>query len=157
VGDAEREDAVRALGEHMSAGRLDLEEYGERTARVATTKTRGDLLDLFSDLPEPRPRFADPVPDAQWPAERTGPSENRPVLQRLYPALMPISVIVAAVLYFSVARGVFLVFLLPIAVAVLGGSMVGDRSRQEQRRAVRHERRYRGPGRWSDRRGDDRA
>ncbi|MFD1049676.1 DUF1707 domain-containing protein, partial [Kibdelosporangium lantanae] len=57
VGDAEREEALRALGDHMSAGRLDIDEYGDRTARVATSKTRGDLLVLFMDLPEPKPRF----------------------------------------------------------------------------------------------------
>ena len=44
ISDAEREDALGKLGEHMSAGRLDIDEYGERSARVATAKTRGELL-----------------------------------------------------------------------------------------------------------------
>ncbi|WP_424189496.1 DUF1707 SHOCT-like domain-containing protein [Actinokineospora sp. G85] len=55
VGDAEREAALRALGEHMSAGRLEIEEYGERTARVTAARTRGELAALFDDLPPPRP------------------------------------------------------------------------------------------------------
>ncbi len=41
IGDAEREHALRALGEHMGLGRLDVEEYGERSARITTAKTRG--------------------------------------------------------------------------------------------------------------------
>ena len=62
VSDTEREDALGKLGEHMSAGRLDIDEYGERTAKVATAKTRGEVLGLFGDLPEPRPAFGQPVP-----------------------------------------------------------------------------------------------
>ena len=51
VSDTEREDALEKLGEHLSAGRLDIDEYGERSAKVTTAKTRGELLDLFGDLP----------------------------------------------------------------------------------------------------------
>lgn len=57
VGDAEREDAMRALGEHMSGGRLDLDEYAERTAQVTAARTWSELTALFTDLPEPHPSF----------------------------------------------------------------------------------------------------
>jgi DUF1707 SHOCT-like domain len=36
ISDAEREDAISKLGEHMSVGRLGVDEYGERTAKAAS-------------------------------------------------------------------------------------------------------------------------
>ena len=71
ISDSEREDALEKLGEHMSAGRLDIDEYGERSARVATAKTRGELLGLFGDLPEPKPAFGQPKSALPVPRERT--------------------------------------------------------------------------------------
>ncbi|MBB5893493.1 DUF1707 SHOCT-like domain-containing protein [Kutzneria kofuensis] len=62
IGDTEREQALAALGEHMSAGRLDIDEYGERSARVTTARTRGELVALFADLPDPKPAFGAPAP-----------------------------------------------------------------------------------------------
>ncbi|GAB1511176.1 DUF1707 domain-containing protein [Actinophytocola sp. KF-1] len=64
IGTAEREDAVRLLGEHMSEGRLALEEYEERTAAALEARTRGDLKPLFRDLPAPFPAFMTPPPAA---------------------------------------------------------------------------------------------
>jgi hypothetical protein len=57
IGDAEREEAFTALGEHMSAGRLAIDEYGDRSTKVAAARTRSDLVVLFTDLPAPRPAF----------------------------------------------------------------------------------------------------
>ena len=51
IGDAEREAAVTALGEHYAAGRLTLEEYDERTSRAYAARTLADLWPLFRDLP----------------------------------------------------------------------------------------------------------
>jgi len=63
VGTAERESAVRLLGEHFSAGRLQVEEYEERVGRAIEARTRGDLRPMFADLPAPCPAFmAPPVP-----------------------------------------------------------------------------------------------
>ncbi|PZS35924.1 MAG: hypothetical protein DLM61_01175 [Pseudonocardiales bacterium] len=61
IGDAEREEAFAALGEHMSAGRLAIDEYGDRSAKVAAARTRNDLVVLFTDLPAPRPAFGSPT------------------------------------------------------------------------------------------------
>ena len=55
VGDTERNSALEALGEHLSAGRLDIEEYGERSAKVTVARTTADLTALFTDLPAPHP------------------------------------------------------------------------------------------------------
>ncbi|HEX2130466.1 MAG TPA: DUF1707 domain-containing protein [Actinophytocola sp.] len=60
VGTAERESAVRLLGEHFSAGRLQVEEYEERVGRALEARTRGDLRPLFADLPAPYPPFMVP-------------------------------------------------------------------------------------------------
>jgi hypothetical protein len=55
VGDAEREAAMSMLGEHLSRGRLDLAEFETRTGLVAAARTRGELEELFVDLPAPHP------------------------------------------------------------------------------------------------------
>ena len=51
IGDAEREAAVTALGEHYAAGRLTKEEFDERSEAAWTARTSGDLAPLFGDLP----------------------------------------------------------------------------------------------------------
>ena len=53
IGDAERESAVVALGEHFAAGRLDKDEFDERTAAALTATTQSALGPLFVDLPAP--------------------------------------------------------------------------------------------------------
>lgn len=158
IGDTERESALTALGEHMSAGRLDIEEYGDRTAKVSAAKTRGELSALFTDLPAPHPAFgakttptAVPVPQ-QPPAGPPMPiNAGMPMSQRLMAAAMPMAVILAVLLFFT-AGHMWEFFLIPAAVGILGGVIWGDdwkhnqrmvRDRQrEERRAIR--RRYRG-------------
>jgi hypothetical protein len=54
IGDADREAAVRALGEHYAAGRLTKEEYDERAGIAWTAKTNSVLWPLFADLPRPQ-------------------------------------------------------------------------------------------------------
>ncbi|WP_350278231.1 DUF1707 domain-containing protein [Kribbella sp. HUAS MG21] len=53
IGDSEREDAVRRLGEHYEAGRLSAEEHSERVDQALQAKTGADLDALFTDLPGP--------------------------------------------------------------------------------------------------------
>jgi hypothetical protein len=53
IGDDERAAAMQALDEHLSAGRLEPDEYGDRVAKVSVARTREDLEVLFVDLPEP--------------------------------------------------------------------------------------------------------
>ncbi|MCE7005999.1 DUF1707 domain-containing protein [Kibdelosporangium philippinense] len=62
IGTSEREDAVRALAEHMTQGRLDVSEYDQRVALANAAKTRAELAEIFEDLPEPNPVRALPVP-----------------------------------------------------------------------------------------------
>jgi hypothetical protein len=53
IGNAERQQAMDALDVHMSAGRLDPDEYGERVAQASVARTTADLEPLFIDLPAP--------------------------------------------------------------------------------------------------------
>ena len=51
IGDAERDNAAAALGEHYATGRLTKEEYEERAERVWAARFQTDLEPLFVDLP----------------------------------------------------------------------------------------------------------
>ncbi len=155
VSDTEREDALGKLGEHMSAGRLDLEEYGERTAQVTAAKTRGELLDLFGDLPEPRPAFGRPAPPPV-PAAARQPSLGHKVA----PVLIPIAAVVLALGLIFLVKLPF-IFLLPfIFIAASGSRWRGyDQRRREQYRREARDRGdyYRGHrGRMHDRWRDER-
>lgn len=143
IGDTERESALSALNEHMSAGRLDIDEYGDRTARVATAKTRGDLLALFGDLPSPHPVFGmpapQPVPEPEWaPAPPALAQRNYAMRQRLAASAVPLAALVALALFFVVHFWV--VFLIPAAVVLLSGAVFGD-DWKHQRRMMREQQR----------------
>lgn len=62
IGDPERQDALRMLGEHMSAGRLEITEYEDRSRGAAAARFRSELDGLFEDLPVPRPDERNPEP-----------------------------------------------------------------------------------------------
>lgn len=117
IGDAEREDGLRALGEHMAAGRLTVDEYGDRSAKVATARTRGELLSLFSDLPEPRPRFHAPAPVFAAPPMPMPYLPSRPLGLRVSSALIPIAIVAGIFLAFRF--GFFPFIVLPIIVAIM--------------------------------------
>ncbi len=97
VGDAEREAAVAALGEHFAAGRLTPEELDERFSAAWAARTGGDLSVLFADLPQPH-------------AGRTQP---RPVTRRPRPARFPL------VPALALALGVALLTPVPFLVVLL--------------------------------------
>src|SRR5919112_1100620 len=62
IGTAERTAAMKALDEHLAAGRLEIEEYGERSARAANAVTAPELAALFDDLPAPHPELPGVAP-----------------------------------------------------------------------------------------------
>jgi hypothetical protein len=72
--DADRAAVATVLGQHMSAGRLTLDEYDERLSRAYAAKTYGELAELTADLPAsvPPPRPA-PQP-AAGPARPPAPA-----------------------------------------------------------------------------------
>ena len=118
VGDTERQQALQVLGEHMSAGRIDVEEYGERSAKITVAKTRGDLMALFHDLPDPRPQFV--VPMTMYPEPSRAPA------RKWEGAVVPVVGVAVAILFFAVVKNP-LIFLLIPAVAIVWGQWNGRR------------------------------
>jgi TM2 domain-containing membrane protein YozV len=53
IGTAEREQAVKALGEHFAQGRLEPAEFEERMTAAYAARTAAELDRLFEDLPAP--------------------------------------------------------------------------------------------------------
>ena len=80
IGDAERNSAMDALGEHLSSGRIDLDEFGTRSAQVTQARTVADLRALFIDLPAPHPTLPGPAPAP--PAPVVEPDRRRPLRRR---------------------------------------------------------------------------
>jgi len=93
IGDAEREAAVEALGEHFAAGRLTKDEYDERAERAWAARTSSQLYPLFADLPRPQARRVE---------EPSGPSRGRGRSPHRHPGwwqgawMMPVVMIVIA-------------------------------------------------------------
>lgn len=138
ISDAEREDALGKLGEHMSAGRLDIDEFGERSARVATAKTRGELLGLFGDLPEPKPAFGQPVPYPGAPAPR-----ERSRLEKFAPVAVPVvAILMVAGVFIVLKIGFFVPFLILFLVlnSRRGGGHRWPGRPPNRPRGMRHER-----------------
>lgn len=147
IGDAEREQALRALGEHMSAGRLDIDEYGDRSARVSSARTRNDLVALFTDLPAPRPSFrtATPaVPDPAVPAPKSGwrmfPGEiTGPIIGATWVSAVFIGPAVGASWLFGVAIAVSIILGSLTRKGGCGGRHPWRQHRHERRRMIRDE------------------
>ena len=98
IGDAERDEAIVLLREHMSAGRITAEEFDERMSAALTAKTRGELTVLFNDLPGRAP--GDPYP-VHTPAPVQPVNQQRPAKQSRYKSLavvVAVLVILAMVL-----------------------------------------------------------
>lgn len=133
VSDPEREDALRMLGEHMATGRLDLTEYGERTAKATAAKTRGEVSELFADLPDPRPAFGRPAPP---PVAGPAVPRQRSLGERIAPVLVPVAAIVAVVLFLTVFK-FWMIFLLPAVAAAATGRWNGDAHRGHRRQRRR--------------------
>ena len=134
IGTTERNAAMKALDEHLAAGRLQIEEYGERSAIAANAATAPELAALFDDLPAPHPTlpgFTAPLPAVAPPPAPRGPS----TLEVWGPRLMAVSPFIALALFLITHS--FVVFLLiPAAAAVL-------RHHDQDPRHHRNRRRYR--------------
>jgi hypothetical protein len=57
IGNSERDEALKVLGDHFAEGRLPVSEYDERVSKAVQAETRADLKPLFDDLPPPHPAF----------------------------------------------------------------------------------------------------
>lgn len=56
ITDADRDEALDRLAEHYAAGRLDKDEFDERSDAVWTARTGSDLAPIFADLQPRTPR-----------------------------------------------------------------------------------------------------
>ena len=72
LSDAERADAMNALGHALGEGRLSLSEYDERCREVAAAQVRADLDPLFADIPQ---RPGEKYPEPGQALEQRPPSE----------------------------------------------------------------------------------
>jgi hypothetical protein len=122
VGNTERSAAMKALDEHLAAGRLEVEEYGERSALAATATTAPQLAALFDDLPAPHPPLpgiAGPPPPAATPAP---PVPRGPSATEVWgPRLMALTPLLAVALFLLTRQWLFLL-LIPV-----GGALVRSR------------------------------
>lgn len=134
VGDAERNSALEALGEHLGAGRLDLDEYGTRSSAASVARTVGDLRALFVDLPPPYPKLPGTALPARRPASTPSraagnfparpSSDARTRNQRIASVALAASGIISLLLFFVVKNWV--VFLLPALIAVIASAAWGS-------------------------------
>jgi len=148
IGDAERESALQALGEHMKAGRLQVDEYSERSTQVAEARTADQLSALFTDLPEPHPVLPG---QAVARAEEGAVEPRRPggtPMQRAAGGLIGLSWMGAIALVVAAGVGWWVIFV-PIALSVLCGSVWGKGwQRDVHERQDRRERRDHHRGRY---------
>ncbi|WP_439376711.1 DUF1707 SHOCT-like domain-containing protein [Amycolatopsis lexingtonensis] len=116
LSDAERQDALDVLEEHVRSGRLDIDEYGSRTAKVTAAKRVSELVPLFDDLPSPRPSAL--LNGASAPV--TAPAGETALSQFLTRSAVPIAIVLAiAVLILSRGRLLIISVALPLVVAAL--------------------------------------
>ena len=79
ISDADRATALDLLSEQYAVGRLDKDEFDERSDAVWTAKTRGDLAPIFADLAPP-PREYSPGRRGPWGRRGWFPLPLAPVL-----------------------------------------------------------------------------
>jgi hypothetical protein len=89
IGDAEREQAATALGEHYAQGRLTADEHAERLELVWQARTRAELQPLFRDLPDPARR----TPSEDRPSRSRRGGDFRPPLFAVLAVLLVLTVI----------------------------------------------------------------
>jgi Domain of unknown function (DUF1707) len=121
IGNAERTAAMKALDEHLAAGRLEIEEYGERSARAANAVTAPELAALFDDLPAPHPELPGVTPPLPVVAPPSAlPARPEPSGMQVWaPRLVALSPIIAIALFLLTRQWVFFL-LIPAMGAVFG-------------------------------------
>ena len=91
IGTAEREQAVKALGEHFAQGRLEPSEFEERMTAAYAARTASELDRLFDDLPAAPGHATGQYPTAQYPTAQSAigqyPTSHHPMGQ--YPTGFP--------------------------------------------------------------------
>jgi hypothetical protein len=127
IGTSEREAASAALQQHFTEGRIDLDEFDERSLRAAQARTRAELTALFTDLPAPHPVFQPPTAGTQTPSwqqirrHSTGPLGG-PLFGRAGETAAKLAPLLAVALFFLVWHSWLVFLLVPITGAVVYGN-----------------------------------
>lgn len=122
VSDADRDRALAELTEHYQAGRLDTEEFDDRSGRALQARTGQELTSLFTDLPQNQTTPVDPsLAPAQVGRRRV---TNWPTSGDLAPVIRAVAAVAAvAVIVTAVAVGrpghLWGGFLVPLLVILL--------------------------------------
>ena len=127
--DHDRESAVEVLRDAYTAGRLNLDEFDERTTAAYAAKTWGDLRELTSDLPAEPTLGADlrmpaPKPLADVPLQY---GSRRPPFIPLLPIALVWLVVAAAAHASAVVIPIVLLCLLSVRMAA-GAAGTGRRT-----------------------------
>lgn len=122
IGTAERDAAMKALDVHLEEGRLDVDEYGERSAKASVATTAPELAVLFEDLPAPHP----PLPGVPGlpavTAPPAAPVPSGPSSMEVWgPRLVALSPFIAVALFLLTRQWIFFL-LIPVAGMVFGSS-----------------------------------
>lgn len=117
LSDAERQDALDVLSEHVRTGRLDIDEYGSRSAKVTSAKLVSELVPLFDDLPSPRPSalLATARP------EPVVPAGNSKLSAFVWRYSVPLSIALAVVVLIVTRGRLLIVFALPLLLILFSG------------------------------------
>ncbi|WP_433556678.1 DUF1707 SHOCT-like domain-containing protein [Pseudonocardia xinjiangensis] len=148
IGTAERTAAMKALDEHLSEGRLGVEEYADRTARASAAVVASEIAELFTDLPEPHPQLpgtaAQPPLTAPLPVAPAA-GEVAPVkggfLDGWGPRLVMITPVVAVALFLITRQWYFFLLIPVMGALVYRGGLGGSDEGRDQRRRDRRDRR----------------
>ena len=129
IGDSDRAAAMAALQQHLTAGRIELGEFDDRSEIVARARTRADVAPVFADLPEPHALStgARPAERPVAPIRRRGPRNEDPLFGRFGEVLVALSPFIALG-FFLVFRVWWVWLLIPAAGAVVYGR--NDRHRR---------------------------
>lgn len=130
IGTIEREAALKALELHLTAGRLELDEYGERSAKVSLARTIDELTPLFADLPLPHavsaasPAAPAAQRSASWRQARVGSSGpiGGPLFGRFGETLVALSPFIALGLFFGFGHHWWVYLLIPVVGAIVYGN-----------------------------------
>jgi hypothetical protein len=115
AGDADRDATLAQLSEHFAAGRLTSEELDERSGRVLSARTMGELDELMSDLP----RIRGPMPEHRPPP----PPRGTGVLNALNPVGVAIAFVTSAVTIGTPNHDWFPWWTIPLAFLIVRGAV----------------------------------
>jgi hypothetical protein len=94
--DDDRERTVEVLRDAYAAGRLDLDEFDQRTTAAYAAKTWGNLRELTSDLPA-QPRLGADLAESGTPAPAAVDAGVRFAPRRPFVPVLPIALVWLAV------------------------------------------------------------